>query len=202
MNNRQREENTGHLIAVLSYILNEAGQKEIEVIAKAVERRNAELGSSHGLSALNPETYARQMSESIHKSIQTSVDGVRNTFREFAVNLIAKEAPELTREQAQALINSWIAPAGGNYKKAAVLKNRKVNGIPPDAILEMVLQFVSFSLGEMSGKENKELRNSIGDWPKKYWENFPQEIQSEIKKFLHGETTSGKFQKRIKELIS
>lgn len=189
------------LLSAADYILNKADKKEMEVIIEAVERRLAVLNNPQGLSAINPEKMAKQMSESIHQSIRNSLDGVRNTFREFAADMLTREAPELTKEQMQKLIDSWL-PAESSYSKGkSISKNGKINGIPASAMYEMILQFVSFSIGEMPEKENTELRSSIGDWPEKYWKNFPKEIQSEIRNFLHGESTLGVFQKKIKTLI-
>ena len=54
----------------------------------------------------------------------------------------------------------------------------------------------------MSQKENKELKDTVGNWTEKYWEHFPPQIRTEIKSFINGEITSGEFQKNIKELIS
>lgn len=197
-----KSKNGQQLISAVDYILNSAGNKEMEVIVEAVERRLKELNNPNSLSSINPEQMAKQMSESIHRSIQNSLDGVRNTFREFAADILTKEAPELTKEQTLKLIDSWIPAQGAYSKNISVLKNGKINGIPANAIYSMILQFVSFSIGEMSEKENKELRDTIGDWPEKYWKSFPEEIQREIKSFLQGEYTSGEFQKKIQILIS
>lgn len=193
------------LLAVTDYILNRAGGREIELLFAAIERRKAELsnGGGHGLSAINPENMAKQMSESINRSIQASLDGVRHTFRNFAADMLQKEAPELTTEQMNTLIDSWI-PATGSYdgKIKPLSQNGKVGGIPADVLYGMILQFVSFSIGEMQKSEDEELRKNMGNWPEKYWERFPPRIKQEIKTFLNGETTSGEFRKNITAMIS
>lgn len=193
------------LLAVTDYILNRAGGREIELIFAAVERRKAELanGGGHVLSAINPENMAKQMSESINRSIQASLDGVRHTFRDFAADMLQKEAPELTTEQMNMLIDSWI-PASGSYdsKTKSLSQNGKVGGLPADVLYGMILQFVSFSIGEMQKREDEELRKNMGNWPEKYWERFPPSIRQEIKTFLNGETTSGEFRKNITAMIS
>ena len=197
MQNRERE-----LLAAVDYILNRADEREIEVIAAALERKKSEAAASP-LAAINPENMAKQMSESINKSIQASLEGVRHTFRDFAADMLLKEAPELSEGQMKALIDSWIPEQGsygGNIKSLA--KNGKVDGIPADILYGMILQFVSYSIGEMSEKENDELKTTMGNWTEKYWSRFPMRVKQEIKSFINGEITSGEFRKNITALIS
>ncbi|MEL3912310.1 hypothetical protein [Treponema pedis] len=194
------------LFFVIDYILNRAGGRETELISAALERKKNELShgfGTAGLSAINPENMAKQMSESINRSIQTSLEGVRHTFRDFAADMLQKEAPELTLEQMSALIDSWI-PETGNYdgKIKSLAKGGKIGGIPSDVMYGMILQFVSFSIGEMQKSEDAELRNTMGNWPEKYWDKFPPGIRQEIKRFINGETTSGEFRKNITAMIS
>ena len=197
MQNKERE-----LLAAVDYILNRAGEREIEVITAALERKKSEAAASP-LAAINPENMAKQMSESINKSIQASLEGVRHTFRDFAADMLLKEAPELSEGQMKALIDSWIPEQGsygGNIKSLA--KNGKVDGIPADILYGMILQFVSYSIGEMSEKENDELKTTMGNWTEKYWSRFPMRVKQEIKSFINGEITSGEFRKNITALIS
>ena len=197
MQNRERE-----LLAAVDYILNRADEREIEVIAAALERKKSEAAASP-LAAINPENMAKQMSESINKSIQASLEGVRHTFRDFAADMLLKEAPELSEGQMKALIDSWIPEQGsygGNIKSLA--KNGKVDGVPADVLYGMIVQFVSYSIGEMSAKENDELKTEMGNWTEKYWNRFPMRVKQEIKSFINGEITSGEFRKNITALIS
>lgn len=213
MNTFQNNENAQmpatekELLSVVDYILNRAGAREIELVSAATERRKQDLsnggGMLHGLSGINPEGIAKKMSESINRSIKSSLDGVRHTFRDFATDMLKNEAPELSPEQMDTLIDSWI-PKTGTYDGTAssIAKDGKINGIPSDVLYGMILQFVSFSIGEMPKTEDADLRANIGDWPEKYWSRFPQQIRQEIKTFLNGESTSGEFRKNITAIIS
>lgn len=194
------------LLFIVDYILNRAEERELELIAAAVERKNGELSRDagiSGLSAINPKNMAKQMSESIDRSIRTSLEGVRRTFRNFAADMLQKEAPELTPEQMNALVDSWI-PENGSYdgKIKSLAKDGKIGGIPSGVLYEMILQFVSFSIGEMPKNEDEGLRRAMGNWPEKYWARFPLHVRQEIKTFIDGETTSGEFRKNITALIS
>lgn len=93
---------------VLDYILNRAGLREIDALAAAVERRRKDLSSMSGMSTLDPARFARNMAETVQQSIDESMEGMRRSFRQFAVDLIRKEAPELSEEQMNELVDSWI----------------------------------------------------------------------------------------------
>lgn len=197
MQNTERE-----LFAVVDYILNSAGERELEVIASALERKKNEVSGSP-LSAINPENMAKQMSESINRSIQASLEGVRRTFRDFAADMLLKEAPELSEDQMKTLIDSWIPEQGSyNGEIKSLAKNGKIDGLPADILYGMILQFVSYSIGEMTQKENDELKKTMGNWTEKYWSHFPMRIKQEIKSFINGEITSGEFKKNLTALIS
>ncbi|UTC63169.1 hypothetical protein E4O00_08880 [Treponema sp. OMZ 788] len=199
-NNKQDTER--ELFAVVDYILNRANEREIDVISAALERKKHEASAASPLSAINPENMAKQMSESINKSIQASLEGVRHTFRDFAADMLLKEAPELSEDQMKALIDSWI-PEQGSYDGSikSLAKNGKIDGLPADVLYGMILQFVSYSIGEMSAKENDELKTTMGNWTEKYWSRFPMRVKQEIKSFINGEITSGEFKKNITALI-
>ena len=186
------------LIAAVDYILNAAGEREIEVITAAAERKRQALSAGLPLS-VSPERMAKQMAESVNRSISASLDGVRNTFRNFAADLLQKEAPELSEEQMMALIDSWI-PAAGSYGSRSSVENGQ--SLPPEALYEMIIQFVAYGIGEMPESENKKLKETMGNWTEKYWKHFSPQVRGEIKSFINGEITSGEFQKNIKPLIS
>lgn len=190
------------LIFVLDYILNKAAEKELEVIHEALIK--ASNSKKRGfLSGINPELMAKQMSDSINQSIKFSLEGVRNTVRNFAEDILKNEAPELSQEQLNVLIDSWLpASDSGNVKDLHLAKNGKVNGIPSSVLYEMIFQFVSYGTGEMPSEKAAELKNSIGDWQVKYWERFPQQIKVEIKNFIEGNTTLQEFKNNIINLIS
>ena len=189
----------------LDYILNKANLREIEAFAAAVERRQGQLeGAINGSIPFTPEEAAKKMSESIYASIDASMDGVRHTFRDYAADILQKEAPELSKEQIGELVDSWIpqsSRAGGKSRRASLVKNGSVQGVPADLLYEMVIQFVSYSLGEMPVETQRNLTAAMHDWTGSYWRRFPTGIKQEIKAFLNGETTSGEFQGHLRDML-
>lgn len=189
----------------LDYILNKANVRELDAFAAAVERRQGQLdGAVNGAIPFTPEEAAKKMSESIYASIDASMEGVRHTFRDYAADILQKEAPELSKEQIIGLVDSWIPQAGGKREKnrrASLAQNGSVQGVPADLLYEMVIQFVSYSLGEMPVETQRSLNNAMHNWPESYWRRFPTTIKQEIKAFLNGETTSGEFQQNVRQLL-
>lgn len=211
---------------VLDYVLNRCSLREIDALEAAVERRRKDLASSTGIISLDPARAARQMSGSVQNSINQSMDSIRNTFREFAANMIRKEAPELTQEQMEELIDSWIpehmaidatgkvsassdtsgpengpAEAATSARYTGLARKGLVNGIPPDAMYEMICQFVSYSTGSMALSDEASLREAVGDWTTVFWKKFPREIQELIKKFLEGTLSGADFDAGLSELL-
>ena len=193
------------LLFTIDYILHRADPRELEALAAALERRQGQLnGVVNGSIPFTPEQAAKKMSESIYASIDASMDGVRHTFRDYAADLLQKEAPELSKEQIIGLVDSWIPQSSGKRRKngrASLAKNGSVQGIPADLLYEMVIQFVSYSLGEMPVETQRSLTAAMHNWTESYWRRFPAGIKQEIKAFLNGERTSGEFQHTVCELL-
>lgn len=189
----------------LDYILNKANIREIDAFAAAIERRQGQLeGALNGNIPFTPEEAAKKMSESIYASIDASMDGVRHTFRNYAADILQKEAPELSKDQIVDLVDSWIPQSSsqrGKSRRASLAKNGSVQGVPADLLYEMVIQFVSYSLGEMPVDTQRSLTAAMHDWTGSYWRRFPTGIKQEIKTFLNGETTSGEFQGHLREML-
>ena len=193
------------LLFTIDYILHRADPRELEALAAAFERRQGQLeGVINPATPFTPEQAAKKMSESIYASIDASMDGVRHTFRDYAADLLQKEAPELSKEQIIGLVDSWIPQSSGkrgNNRRASLAKNGSVQGIPADLLYEMVIQFVSYSLGEMPVETQRSLTAAMHNWTESYWRRFPTGIKQEIKAFLNGKITSGEFQHTVRELL-
>ncbi len=207
------------LMGVLDYILNRCTIREIDALEAAVERRRKDLTASTGIISLDPSRSAKHMSASVQQSINSSMDGIRNTFRDFASNMIRKEAPELSEAQMEELINAWIpqfmamdsrgkvsASSDGSAPEmpsqySGLAKKGLINGVPPDAMYEMICQFVSYSGGSMSLSDEAALRSEVGDWTNLFWKKFPREIQELVKLFLSGSLTGADFDNQLSILL-
>lgn len=199
------------LMQVLDYILNRCTLREMDALQAAVERRRKDLESSTGIISLDPERAARQMSGAVENSINQSMESIRKTFREFAVDLIRKEAPELSDEQMKDLVDSWLPEASsltrpdsagqssGRYR--GLVKKGLVNGIECDLMYEMINQFIAYSTGAMSLADEAALRDAVGDWTTIYWKKFPPEIQNLVRMFLSGSLSLPEFDQELLEML-
>ncbi len=199
------------LMQVLDYILNRCTLREMDALQAAVERRRKDLEASTGIISLDPERAAREMSGVVENSINKSMESIRKTFREFAVDLIKKEAPELTDAQMAELVDSWLpdssspgrqgsgVPANGRYRGLA--KKGLVNGIECELMYEMVNQFIAYSTGAMSLSDEGALRDAVGDWTTIYWKKFPPEVQNLVRQFLSGSLSLPEFDQELLSLL-
>lgn len=207
------------LMNVLDYVLNRCTLREIDALEAAVVRRRKDLTASTGIISLDPSISAREMSKAVQTSINSSMDSIRNTFRDFASNLIRKEAPELSDGQMEELLDAWIPQfmamdAKGKVSSSTasgvpdlpsqysgLSKNGLINGVPPDAMYEMICQFVSYSGGTLPFRDEASLRDAVGDWTTVFWKKFPREIQELIKLFLAGSLTGAEFDNQLSILL-
>ena len=175
------------LIRVLDYILNRCDEGSIDAVAAAVVRRRRDLSYLGSFGLPDPKKLAEIIGSNIN--IGADLEGLRNSVRNMASNIIKNEAPELSDEQIGELTKAWIPS-----QKA---ENDGSKGIPPSLLSSMVSQFISYSTGKMGSLEEKELRRDIGDWPKRYWNAFPELIRLLIKDFLNGEITEDEFNMKL-----
>jgi hypothetical protein len=214
-----KEVKHSELMTVLDYVLNRCTIREIDALEAAVERRRKDLSANGGVISLDPARSAKAMGATVQSSVNASMDGIRNTFREFAANMLRKEAPELSQEQMEELIDAWIpkymsvdgkghvtASSDGSApvslsRYAGLAKKGLINGIPPDAMYGMICQFVAYSGGTMSLSDEAGLREALGDWTAVYWKKFPREIQELVKLFLAGSLSGAEFDNQLSGLL-
>ncbi|MCL1815282.1 MAG: hypothetical protein FWG27_05630 [Treponema sp.] len=179
------------LVRIMDYILNRCDEKSIDAVAAAVVRRRREL-SMFGSNLPDPKKLARELSGQINTG--ASIEGMRETIRNMAARIIRQEAPELTDAQIADLTAAWIPERGHSAGNGPDL--------PPDMLLEMIDQFVSFSTGGMNDADEKKIRNEMGAWPQRYWKAFPEVIKLIIKDYLNGEINEKAFRSKIAAALS
>ncbi|MCK5199627.1 MAG: hypothetical protein KAR21_14805, partial [Spirochaetales bacterium] len=167
------------LFSVVDLILNNSTDEDIEVIMEAIKRR-AKGRNTGTFRGINPERLAKETAFTLNKQMSYSVEGVRKMIQEFAVGVIQKEAPELTAEQIQELLEAWVPdPSKRNVKSNS-------NPLPRDVQLTMIRQILAFSAGTMSASEQTELYNNIPDWQREYWRRLPDGVRDVLTLFLKG----------------
>jgi hypothetical protein len=182
------------LVRTLDFILNRCNEGEIEAVAAAVVRRRRDIAMFGSMPvAPDPGALARELSAQLN--IEGSIEGLKNSVRDFAIRIIRQEAPDLTDEQVDALTSAWIPEAKGSGGKSR--NDSDSQAIPRDLLASMIDQFVTYSLGEMEEEEDQALRKEMGPWPDKYWKSFPQVIRLLIADYIKGEIPEKDFNTRI-----
>ena len=182
------------LVRTLDYILNRCDERDIEAVAAAVVRRRRDITMFGSMPvAPDPRRMAEELSSQLN--IEGSIEGMKNSVREYAIRIIKQEVPELTDAQIEELTRSWIPAKRGSGQSHGNASSG--TAFPHGVLASMIDQFVSFSLGRMEEEEDRALRNEMGPWPDKYWKSFPQVIRLLVTDFLKGEMDEKDFNTRV-----
>ena len=200
------------LVRAMDYILNRCNEQDIEAVAVAVVRRRRDIalfGSMPIASGTSTEAKGRgspldprRLAEEINSqlNIEGNIENLKKSVRDYAIQIIKQQAPDLSDKQIEELTRAWI-PAVSDKKQthcsSADESPSLETTIPRDLLASMINQFVSFSLGRMEEEEDQALRSELGSWPDKYWKAFPQVVCLIIKDFLKGEMDETDFNTRI-----
>lgn len=185
------------LFHIVDIIMNKATPADFEVIKAAVNRRDK---SQYKPMGADPAKMAGTMAQQIDNQLGMSSDMVRKMVRGYAAEIIRKNAPELEDGQVEELLGEWVGPSQGSGTRSRKSSGKKAgkSGIPPDAILAMVRQFIAYSTESMNPSEYRELEQSIPDWKERYWDSFPEEVQRVIALYLKGQISSDQCMSVIK----
>jgi len=177
------------LLQALDYILNKSDEASIEAITEAVVRRKRDLTVFNSIGNIpDPQKMTKEITEQINAGIGGSLEGMKKSVQDMIKNILKEHAPELSDKQREELCNAWLPDRAG--KKGGI-------GLPPDVLLSMIEQFVSFSNGEMKESVDKKLRDEMGAWTKRYWNSFPPVVQQIITDYLKDKITEKDYKSRI-----
>jgi hypothetical protein len=182
------------LKATLEFILNGSDPAEFEVVVKAVQRRQKEMHLYSKIGGVSPQRLAKDMSKGISEQFGATMEGLQGMARGFVEDIIRKNAPGISEKEVKVLADHYLrdgkrppgAPAGSGGPGAK-------GELPPEALLEMVKRFVSYSAGAMLPSEQQELWEEMPRWQDAYWRAFPPEIKAFIESFLSGKISQEEF---------
>ena len=130
---------------------------------------------------------ADEMAKSVNRNVEASMEGVRTMVRDFVAEIIRKEAPEVSEAQLKEICDIYV-PKPGKHNRNSKKGNITSSQFPPEALIQMVEQFVSYSTGSMSAGEQVHLNEIMPGWQEKYFRAFPAEVQKLLRSYLKGET--------------
>jgi len=178
------------LLQALDYILNHSDEASIEALAEAVARRRRDLTVFNTIGDIpDPQKMAREITEKINSGVGGSIDSMRRSIQDMIIKLLREHAPELNDAQINELCQAWLPDNFSGTKSSS--------GLPPDVLLSMIEQFVSFSHGEMKESVDKGLREEIGAWPERYWNAFPPVVKQIITDYLKNKISAKEYKSQI-----
>jgi len=175
------------LYQALDYILNQSNEATIEALAEAVVKRRRDLSVFNAFGNMpDPQKMAKEITGKINTGISSSIDAMRESVQTMIIKLLKEHAPELNDKQINELCQAW-------------LPGQKDSGssLPPNVLLSMIDQFISFSHGEMNESVDKGLREEIGAWPQRYWNSFPSVVRQLITDYLKNKIPEKDFKMKI-----
>ena len=176
------------LFQILDYILNRSDAVSLDVLSEAVTRRRRDLSLFNALSAAtDPQKMVKEISRKINEGLGAGIDGMRKSIQEMIITVLREHAPELSENQIDELCRAWL-PDAVNAKKSL---------LPSDVLLSMIEQFISFSHGEMNESVDKNLRETMGNWPQRYWKAFPPLVRQIITDYLKDKITEREYKSKI-----
>ena len=169
------------IFPILDFILNDADADDLAAIQEALVRREKRKGAG----GIDVQTLAKESSRSIEAQVGGSLESIRNMIRNYAVQMIEREVPDIPEEHLSKLIEAWIPDSGG--VRPGRSGGERSEGIPKDALLTMIRQYLAYKTNTMRPNELQALVREINDWPQIYWSKFPQAVQRILTKYLKNE---------------
>ena len=182
------------LYMIVDYILNQAQDRDVEVILKAVKKRYDDINGP-GAMGLKPGQMARQTAEMVSSQVGISRDIVRDTVRNMARDIIVKNAPELSEDQVDELMDAWVP----DPETSSAIRNQAP--LPRDVLMSMTDQFLRYSTDKMSASEKMELEQQIPGWTTRYWEKFPPELRQILALYIKGVIGNEDFRKGLQDIM-
>jgi len=177
------------LYDTVDYILNHALGRDLEVIQEALRKRLA--GMKNRPMGFEPETFAKDMSDTIQEQVRQSAGMIQGSVRSYVAALIKEKVPEIPEDHLKTLLDSMVPdpkkPRHGTPPGVSKSGGGAVE-VPADMLLTMIEQFIAYSTDAMPASQLIRLREEIPDWQKKYWAMFPEPIRKTLNGYLKGQT--------------
>ena len=150
------------IMEILSRFLKNANPDEIRELNELIKRKK-----NGNMISLNISQQAKQMASNIQNQMGLTTKHIKKMARELVGTMILQYDQHISEKALYALLDQMVPIEPPNTGK----------NMPPDMLMEMVDHFISYSFGRMSEEYQSNLPE---DWPQKYWENFPVDIQKLI----------------------
>ena len=147
------------IMDILSRFLKNADPKEIQELNELIKRKK-----KGDMISLDISQMAQKMASNIQSQMGLTTKQIKKMARELVATMILQYDQHISEEALYILLDQMVPMEPPNTGK----------NMPPEMLMEMVDHFISYSFGRMSETYQSNLPK---DWPQKYWENFPVDIQ-------------------------
>ncbi len=163
---------------IIKQFLADATPAQIDELKRLLDKKN----KSPVPGTVDFQKIAGKVAKQIHSQMGLTSSNLMQTAKDLVINIALQHNPDLTAQELNAIANHMVP-------------GRKVVKLPPDLLLTMIDQFVSYGTGRMSPGELQELPDG---WAQKYWNAFPDNIQKLISAYIKNEISEEEFSKAVK----
>lgn len=177
----------------IQFVMKRATQPQLEMLRQAIDSRlGVRPATTESLDF--KDMAAKTISGLKGKYSAGTADQVHEMTKRMVAGMLRSKEPNLSEMELEILIEKMVP----NPQKAA---QGQETGIPKDILFQMISQFSNFAIGEMPDKELKDLKESLPEWPQKYWDIFSNSTKGLIRDLIEGKLPKSIFISRIREQI-
>ncbi len=181
--------NGPEFMRAMEFITNRASDQELLGLKIAIDQR---LRGAGGASSLDFEAMSRDVMRQFQGKFGIGKDFHKMT-REMVGRMIRVQQPDISDRDLAVLLDQWVP----DPTKAKAADAGKEHEIPRDALLNMIRQFTSYSLGRLKDEEARELKAAMPDWTNRYWDVFSVITRSAIRELIRGSIDEKQFWEEI-----
>ena len=200
----------------VDFILHAADARGLRVVARALERRQTPESASESAPAAAPAAaqnaapatpqrdIAESVSQRVAQQLAHAVDAGAMA-RDVVRRLILQNEPGITPAHLDVLLDAWVpadaalqTPAANGPGQPEAAPRGAEAALPAAALMAMITQFVSYSIGIMPAHEQRDLPSG---WSKRYWAVFSSRTQTLIKELLTDSIDAAAFWRDIRAHI-
>lgn len=163
-------------------------RRELQRLLKSGERKRPGNPAMRGLN-VDVSSLARDMSRQINQQLGMADINIKKMAKDLVVQMALQHKPDITQKELAAIVNQMVP----DKKENDIFKK-----IPPDVLKSMIVQFVTYSTGSMSEKEQAGLPEG---WAKKYWNSFGQDIRDLVTMYLKNGIDNRQFWSAIERIL-
>jgi hypothetical protein len=146
-------------------------KKELNRLLNSREKRSIDDFKNRGLN-MDVNQLAKNMSRQINEQLGMADLNIKKMAKDLVEQMARQYKPDITPGELSAIVNQMVPE-----KKNSDFTKK----IPLELLKTMIAQFITYSAGSMTEKEQAQLPEG---WAKKYWNAFSPDIRDLITMYL------------------